>query len=921
MLHGGTFGRVARLLATVGLFTTTTPAVAQTPGIPPDGQVASEYRHATDAPLARAVRTTQPPVIDGHPDEAVWMAASPATELWQLTPDEGQIGSQRTDVRFLYDSDNLYVGAWLWDDGPPTTHPARRDASIPQSDRFAVYFDTHHDHRTAFRFLTNPSSLKKDEIVVGERRGPSGRSDLSWDPVWEVRSSVTEDGWFVEMRIPFSQLRYGEEDVQHWGLQVERLVRRLNEETYWSFTPRRERGGMARIGHLEGIEGIGRGRSLELLPYVSGSAEYAQLIRPVGALFDNPFRRGSHYVGNSGIDLKYRLTSDFTLAGTINPDFGQVELDPAVINLTAFETRFEEQRPFFVEGAEIFRVGEAGARAGPKTPQLLYTRRIGRAPQGEAPDSAVYSEVPVATTILGAMKITGKTANGWSLGALNVLARREKAPFVGQTGTRDEAIVEPLSNYFAGRVRRDLREGTASVGFIGTAVHRELNEPALRSSLRAAAYTVGVDGRFEWGNRTWLLSSTVSPSYTTGDPRAIDRAQRSSARYLQRPDAEHLEYDPTATSLSGLFGHADLSKGAGAWQGRLAVTAITPRYEANDLGFQTAADRIYVDLDVGYEQTRPGRYLRRWDVSVLPSATWNFASDPQALNLGISGTGQLLGFHTFSWKVERQFSAWDDRLTRGGPMARVPGGYSANSGGRTSFDGPLQLRLNTSLAHDEAGGWARGAGLTLLIRPGEKYDLQLGPQLSRSRTAAHYVTSVADPLADQTFGRRYVFAPLDQTTLSFQTRFSATFSQGLTFELYVQPLLSTGDYGELLELVAPRTFDFRRYSEIGTILRAGFDGYVVDPDGVGPAAEFQAKDLSFNSRSLIGNAVLRWEWRPGSTLFLVWQQSRVERLTPGFGGAALGRTSGFALNDDVRALFGLKPNNIFLIKVNYWLNP
>jgi hypothetical protein len=176
-------------------------------------------------------------------------------------------------------------------------------------------------------------------------------------------------------------------------------------------------------------------------------------------------------------------------------------------------------------------------------------------------------------------------------------------------------------------------------------------------------------------------------------------------------------------------------------------------------------------------------------------------------------------------------------------------------------------------------------------------------------------------LADQTFGRRYVFAPLDQTTLSFQTRFSATFSQGLTFELYVQPLLSTGDYGELLELVAPRTFDFRRYSEIGTILRAGFDGYVVDPDGVGPAAEFQAKDLSFNSRSLIGNAVLRWEWRPGSTLFLVWQQSRVERLTPGFGGAALGRTSGFALNDDVRALFGLKPNNIFLIKVNYWLNP
>ena len=913
--------RVLTKLACSGVVVAVLPlssAAQTTPSAPPPAEATSPYQHATDAPLARAVRTAEPPVIDGRPDEAVWMTAPPATGLRQFAPDEGAPESQRTEVRFLYDTDHLYVAAWLWDDEPPTTHLARRDASIPESDRLAVYFDTHHDHRTAFRFLTNPSSLKKDEINVGERGGPSGRSDLTWDPVWEVKSSVTEEGWFAEMAIPFSQLRYGSEPNQTWGLQIERVVRRLNEQTFWAHTPQRERAGVARMGHLEGIEGIARGSSLELLPYVSGRAEYTQVFRPEGAPFANPFRKGSDYFGNSGIDLKYRLTSDFTLDATANPDFGQVELDPAVINLTAFETRFDERRPFFVEGAEIFRIGEAGARAGARTPQLLYSRRIGRAPQGAAPDSAVYSELPVSTTILGAVKVTGKTASGWSLGALNVLTRRETAPFVGPAGTRHEAVVEPFSNYFAGRIRRDLREGAASVGVIGTAVHRDLADPALIGSLRSTAYTGGLDARLEWANRAWLLGGVLSPSYVTGDARAIDRAQKSSARYMQRPDADHLQYDPTATSLTGLFGRVELSKGAGAWQGRLEATAITPRYEVNDLGFQAGADRIYFDLDVGYEQTRPGAHLRRWGIGVQPTASWNFAGDVQELSVGLSGSGQLLSFHTFNWGAERRFGSWDDRLTRGGPMARVPGRYSVNVGGGTTFDIPVQVRVNASGSKDDAGGWARGAGLTLSVRFSQMLDLQVGPEIERSRTAAQYVTSVGDPLADHTFDRRYVFAPLDQTTFSLQTRFNATFSQGLTFELFAQPLLSRGSYGELMELRAPRTFEFRHYSEAGSIERIE-DGYRVDPDGPGPAGTFQARDLSFNSKSLIGNAVLRWEWRPGSTIFLVWQQTRSERLTAEEGGVAL--TRNFDLNEDTRALLGLKPNNVFLVKVNYWLNP
>jgi len=904
------------------------PLRAQTGGGP--------NQHATDAPEVRAVRISSPIVIDGRLDEEVWMTAPAITDFRQTTPNEGEPVSERTEVRFLYDDGYIYVGAWLWDRGEILTRLARRDAVVPDADFFVVIFDTYHDHRTAYRFATSPAGMKRDEIVTGDRGGGGGApggpggpgggggsfGDTSWDPVWEIKTSITDEGWFVEMRVPFSQLRYSRDDVQVWGLQVERKIRRHGEDTVWSFTPSLERGGVARFGHLLGIENIGQGKRLELLPFLGGRAEYTRVSRNPAAPFDNPFRSGADYFGNMGADLKYRLTSNLTVDATINPDFGQVEMDPAIINLTAFETRFDEKRPFFIEGAEIFRFGEVGGRPGSMDAQLLYSRRIGRAPQGSLPTSALYGDMPSASTILGAMKLTGKTAGGWSVGVLNAVTGRQIAPFMEQGGIRDEAVVEPMSNYFAGRLRRDVRSGEGSMGVIATMVHRDLDDDVLASRLRSSAYAAGVDARIDFMNRTWTLAGELSPSYIVGDAPAIALAQRSSARYFNRPDADHLDYDPSATSLAGLFGRVDLGKRAGQWRGGMTVTGITPGYEINDLGFQSSADRVDVSSNFGFDQTQPGRVLRRWSVRLLPSASWNFFEENQSREVGFFGNGQLLSFHGFNVRYFRQFSAWNDRMTRGGPLTRDPGGFSTGFGFNTDSRGTVQLRTNVNLSGDDGGGWSRGGSANVSYRIAGIYEFQLGPDVRRSRTAAQYVTTVADATAENTSEHRYIFAPLDQTTVGVQTRFNATFTPELSFEFYAQPFLSSGKYSGLMELAAPRTFEFREYgSDVGTI-RQGSDGrFVIDPDGTGPAGEFRVTNLDFNYRSLLGNAVFRWEWRPGSTLFLVWQQVRTERITPLLGDTEARRIGSFDLERDTRALFGLRPDNILLIKMNYWFNP
>ena len=875
------------------------------------------YSHDTMAPRAEAVPTAASFVIDGVLNEPAWMTAPAITEFLQTIPDEGQPVTEGTEVRLLYDDDYIYVGAWLWDEGEVQDRMSRKDGPAPDGDFFVVLFDSYHDHRTAYRFGTFPTGVRKDQIIIAG----GGLQDMSWDPVWDVDTTITDEGWFAEMRIPFSQLRYRADEVQNWGFQAERKLRRKGEDASWAFTPRSEPRGVARYGHLDGIQGIGQGKRLELLPFVTGRAEYLQIARSDGAGFDNPFRSGSDFFGNAGLDLKYRVGTNLTLDATVNPDFGQVEVDPAVINLSAFETRFEERRPFFVEGSEIFRFGDLGGRPGGSEAQLVYSRRIGATPQGLMPDEAEYSDVPGSTTILGAIKLSGKTAGGWSMGLLDAVTDRVRAPWVDQDGVKGNEEVEPLANYLAVRLRRDVRQGTGSFGVLATSVHRAIGTEGLEGRLRSSAYSVGVDGRIEWSSQEWMLAGKLSGSRVGGSVDAIARVQESSARYMDRPDAAHLQFDPTANSLTGLYGKLDLVKQAGSWQGGLGATAINPGYEVNDLGFQSWADRIDVTSSFGYEQPTAGRHFRTLSVSAGAAGTFNFAGEAVAAETSLALRAQHVSFNGFDLRVARQFEVWNDRLTRGGPLTRQPAGYSARIGFNTDQRRVWQFRAGLESVEDDEVGWSRSGDVTLGVRFLERFELQIGPNVSRTRTAAQYVTAVSDPAVTHTFGRRYVFAPLDQTTVGVEARFNIAFSPDLTFQLYAQPFVSSGDYFGLMELARPRSFDFLRYGrDIGTVTRGNDGRFTVDPDGTG-LSTFQVDALDFNFRSLLGNAVLRWEWRAGSTLFLVWQQIRSEELLPGVGEARQEDAGEFRLGRDTRALFGLKPNNLFMLKVTYWLNP
>ncbi len=893
-------------------------------------------RSHTDRPVAHAVPASGSITIDGRLNEAAWAAALPVTAFTQLDPDEGKPASERTEVRIVYDAEALYIGARLYDRGTVSRRLVRRDALVNDSDWFIVALDSYHDHLTSYRFSVNPAGVRRDETFTsgGSRSGTvttggaiierGGQADQSWDPVWQAVATVTDSGWVAELRIPFAQLRFSPAATQTWGLQLERRIARTQEQAIFAFVPKNEPAGVALYGHLEGLEGIQAPKPLEVLPYASTRLLRRSAVpQSPGISFPNPFQSRSAASTGAGADVKYRITPNVTLDATLNPDFGQVEQDPAVVNLTAFEIRFDERRPFFVEGAEIMRFGtsvQGNPDGGP--PQLVYSRRIGRAPQLAMPRDAVYTDVPETTTILGATKLTGRTRSGWSVGVLEAVTQQESGRLIDANSLRRDAIVEPLTNYFAGRLRRDLNGGRTSVGGMLTSVHRRIDDGTAPTPLRSTAYSGGLDFRSETMDRVWSAFGSVSPSYASGSPAAIAATQRSSAHFFQRPDADHLEFDPTATSVSGYRAQVDAGKRAGTWIWNVALTATSPGYEINDLGFQLNADRILVDPNVTYEQNRPGQLFRRWSLRFGPDNDFNYGGDLIRSIAMWTFQSQLNNFWTNSVRFNWIAPSQNDRLTRGGPLTRTPSGWLA--GFDVGSDPRKRYTATGGVTHtrDRAGMQQTTATLQAGVRPASNWNVQVGPSLNRVRLAAQYVTTVVDPTAVSTYGSRYVFAALDQTTLGIETRLNVTFTPALSLELYAQPFFATNDFGALKELRAPRTFDFLEYGkDVGLSARESGARYVIDPDAGGPAKPFRVDDRDFNLNSLRGNAVLRWEWRPGSTMFLVWQQERAGRLGA-IDAEREGRPiSGFDVSSGVDDLFAVRPTNVLVFKVSYWLNP
>jgi hypothetical protein len=857
--------------------------------------------------VAAAVRVDRAPVIDGRLDDPGWRLATPVTDFLQTDPEEGKPVSESTEVRVLYDANAIYIGARLFDRDPGriVRRLGRRDAQ-PPSDDFRVLLDSYHDHRTAFRFTVNAAGVKGDVLF-----GADGDfADASWDPVWEAAATVDSLGWTAEMRIPFSQLRFSGARDQVWGVRFVRWIQRKNEFALFPFVGKTESGFVSRFAHLVGLHDIPQPRRLEVLPYTVARGTYHE---PWVA--GNPFDGSSRYLGGAGLDLKYGITSNLTVDATVNPDFGQVEIDPAFVNLTVFEQFLPERRPFFVEGVDIFQFGGNGGGLGRFywSPRFFYSRRIGRPPRGDPTSPGQFVQMPENTAILGAAKLSGKTA-GWSLGVLDALTAREYASVADTVaGARYADEVEPMTNHVVGRLKRDYDGGNTSVGLLGMAVNRDLRTPAL-GFLPRASYAGGVDLFHRWGRSTYTLAANLGFASMRGDTLAIQQAQQASTRYYQRPDARYFQYDPSRTSLQGVTAELYVNKVAGHWLWSLAASTTTPGFDVNDLGYQLRADRISGLATAGYHWTAPGKVVREANAIVALRRSWNYDGDNIVSLIEAFSFGTFRNFWFYDVSGSFAARATDDRLTRGGPLAASPANWNANATLGTDDRRPVSVTVSASYAQNEAGGQQVLVAPAVALRPSGALSFSLGPTYLTDRNDAQYVAQASDPNARAMFGARYVFAELAQHSLDVSLRMDLTFSPTLSFQLYAQPFTFAGQYRVFKELAAPRTYTFTVYGrDHGSTI--AYDPaarrYTVHPDGAVPGDSLQFDNPDFRTRSLRTNAVLRWEYRPGSTLFLVWTQARSNTLAdPAFNA---GHYLGHELLLD-------RPTNVLLLKVNYWLS-
>lgn len=874
---------------------------------------ASTSLHA-DGTARRSVRATRlaaaAPVIDGVLDDAAWQSAELARDFTQRMPNPGSPSRLLTEVRTLYDDAAIYVSVRAHDPHPDSIAAplGRRDLTGISSDWVHLMIDSYNDKRTAFRFSVNPRGVKKDAFHSNDTN-----EDLAWDAVWDAAVRVDADGWSVEYRVPLSQLRFSEGQGT-WGLNVGREISRYNEISDWSAIRPTVNGFVSQFGELAGVDARPK-RRVELLPYTVG-----RVTRAPGE-DENPFWSRNDPFGTVGADLKLGLTSNLTLTATANPDFGQVEADPSQVNLSAFETFFGERRPFFVEGADIFRMNVGfpySVRGGQfRNDQVFYTRRIGRAPQASsAPGDPEFSNVAEATTILAAAKVSGKTAGGLSVGILDALTGEEEVRWVEDGGARRSGVAEPMSNYLAARAIQDFRGGSSAVGGIFTATHRNLGGDDRLDFLRTDAFSAGFDGRHRFGGGAFELTGALLGTHVRGSEEAILRVQEAPGHYFQRPGASHLDVDSSATSLTGFLADVKLEKvGGSKWRGGIYGHARSPGLEMNDLGFQRNADWILQGSWIGYNQHQPGKLFRRWDANFNQWNGWSFGGERLTTGFNVNASANFHNNSGFWLSGDSELEALRADVLRGGPAFTGPAYTSGEAGfftdGRRKLSG--EMGGGTFRERGTTGyGWWTFA--TVNYRPAGNVSLSLGPNVNRSHDPWIYVNTPEYLGSD-----RYVFGTIDQTTVSLSTRLNYAFTPNLTLELYAQPFVSAGrykDYKEVTDPTADRFVDRFHHFAADEITRDGDASELgADRDGDGDV-DYTFSRPDFNFKQLRSNVVLRWEYRPGSTLFLVWGQGRTDfnddgrfRLGRDFG-RLFGRESGYSVPS----------TNVLVLKMNYWLS-
>jgi hypothetical protein len=869
----------AALLLTAGL---AAPAAAQ------NGSEAATAR--VNPPTAAMAMRAAPgaPQLDGRLDDEAWRTAPMISDFTQRDPDEGEPGTERTEARVLYTNDALYVGVRAYDSRAYeiSGRLTRRDDWSP-SDWIGVMIDSYYDRRTAFYFMVNAAGVKRDIYMFNDNN-----DDDSWNAVWDVATSRDSEGWTAEFRIPFSQLRFSANQEQ-FGFNVYRRINRLNEEQYWRMPPKDQSGMVSQFGDLVGLQGVEPPRRIEVLPYVSATGTRAP------GEDGNPFLTGRDQSVAAGADFTVGLTSNFTLQGTVNPDFGQVEADPAVVNLSAFETFFPERRPFFLEGLDMFQFDLGDGQA-------FYTRRIGRRPQGGADPRGGYAETVQQTTILGAAKLTGKTSDGWTLGFTGALTAEEKARAVDSLGNEFHDPVEPRTWYGVARVARDFRNGKTQVGLFGTGMHRALTDNL--HWLRSDAYTAGLDVNHRFSSDRYSISGFVAGSHVRGSTDAIDITQQSSARYFQRPDNDYVTYDPNRTTLGGIAGDVTFQKRSGDWRGATGISTRSPGFEVNDVGFQQNADYHNQWIWVQRRWQEPGKVFRRFFLNFNQWSVWNYGWDH------VNGGGNFNFNWTFSnyWGgyggMGRQTGGLSSTALRGGPGFITPAETNSWWGLRTDRRKTVSGELGGWFGREDQGGsWWWGLETGASWRLASNMDFMLAPRLSRRYNSWQYLQT------DEALGSaQYVFGEIEQTTVSMTFRANLTFTPTLSLQVYAEPFVSAGAYSNYKQVDDPRgaSFDDRFFVYTDDQLTTDGNGNTeVDLDRDGSADIFIGNP-NFTVLSFRSNVVLRWEYMLGSTFYLVWQHGR----------SGFEDDGSFKLGSQLDELWHSPSANTLLVKINYWLS-
>jgi hypothetical protein len=833
--------------------------------------------HASNKRIYTTQRIQERPRIDGKLDDTCWKQEG----YWdgdfiQQQPVQGRTPSQKTEIKILYDDDNLYVAIRCYDNMPEKISPilGRRD-DFTSGDVAGIALDTYYDKTTAFEFNLTAAGQKIDLVHLGAYQW-----DTNWDAVWEGKVNIGDSLWMAEMRIPFSQLRYSEKEEQVWGMHVWRWIDRLDEESQWKLIPVDAPAMVYIFGELHGIRNIKQKRRAEIMPFVAARHFSGGL-------------KSERY--GYGIDGKIGISSNFTLDFTVLPDFGQVEADPSELNLTSYEVFYDEKRPFFLEGNSILDYSAGND-------MLFYSRRIGHAPSySPSADDHENILMPAGTTILNALKLTGKNSKGLSMGVINSMTSREFAEISDGNQVRQE-LVEPFTNYFIGRVKQDLNQSNTIIGGILTSTIRSIGSDNLKF-LPESAHTAGFDLLHNWHNRKYFVEMKTFYSNLRGSEEAISALQTSNRHLFHRVDADHLEFDPSRTSLDGWGGLFRGGKQSGKFRVNASLSWRSPGVDLNDLGYLRDADLITQRVNLRYQVNQPKGIIRNYYITLDERNDWSFGGENLNTNLNLHGYLKFSNLWSIHLDAVRNLGKIDTRQLRGGPSLRTDPFSIAEIFLQTNSASKLFFGLGADKkwVDDQLGG---SIDYTLHVqwKISNRFNLSLRNYYEELTDNNQYIARRALNKEN-----RYLTGKLNRKTAYSIMRAEFFATPELSFQLYGSPYASVGKFIRINKVNSSLAIDpDMRYQQLVTVSES--DGKLFLDETNNGVADYSIPVPDFNFREWRSNFVLRWEYKAGSTLYLVWTQNR----------STYENIYEPKLMKSFESIPKIKAENAFMLKFSYW---